>query len=201
MIGQTISHYKILEKLGEGGMGMVYKAYDTKLKRTVALKFLSPHLLADDQHRKRFIHEAQAAAGFTHPNICTIHEIHKTDGHTFMVMEYVEGQSLREKIEVGAFDVGEALDIVIQIAKGLSKAHDLGIIHRDIKPGNVLITSEGDPKIVDFGLAKLAAQTRLTKTGTSLGTVSYMSPEQAMGEEVDRRTDLWALGVMLYEML
>lgn len=201
MIGQTISHYRILEKLGEGGMGVVYRAEDTKLKRTVALKFLSPHLLTDEQHKRRFIHEAQAAAVLTHPHICTIHEIDEANGHTFMVMEYIEGESLRQKIEAGTLDVGNALDIVIQIAKGLTKAHDQGIIHRDIKPGNVLMTPEGDAKIVDFGLAKLAAQTRLTKTGTSVGTISYMSPEQATGKEVDHRTDIWALGVMLYEML
>ncbi|UCH84826.1 MAG: serine/threonine protein kinase, partial [Candidatus Latescibacterota bacterium] len=144
MIGQTVSHYNIVEKLGEGGMGVVYKAHDTKLKRTVALKFLSRHLLTDEQQRKRFIHEAQAAAGLTHPHICTVHEIHEADGHTFMVMEYIEGESLRHKIESSTLDVIDALDVAIQVSKGLSKAHEQGIIHRDIKPGNVLMTPEGD---------------------------------------------------------
>jgi serine/threonine-protein kinase len=182
-------------------MGVVYKAYDTKLKRPVALKFLSRHLLTDEQQRKRFIHEAQAAAGLTHPHICTIYEIHEADGHTFMVMECIEGESLRQKIESGALEVGEALDVAIQVAKGLSRAHGQGIVHRDIKPGNVLMTPEGDAKIVDFGLAKLTAQTRLTKTGATVGTVMYMSPEQATGDGVDHRTDIWSWGAMLYEML
>ncbi|MEE9270561.1 MAG: protein kinase [Candidatus Krumholzibacteria bacterium] len=201
MIGQTISHYKILSKLGEGGMGVVYKASDTKLKRTVALKFLSPHLLANDKDKQRFLHEAQAAAGLNHPNICTVHEIHEADGHTFMVMEHIEGTSLRDKIESGPMAIDDALETALQVAKGLSKAHGQGIVHRDIKPGNVLLTEDGDAKIVDFGLAKLATQTRLTKTGATVGTVMYMSPEQAKGEGVDHRTDVWSLGVVLYEML
>jgi len=201
MIGEIISHYQILERLGEGGMGVVYKAFDTKLKRTVALKFLAPHLLADEQQRKRFIHEAQAAAGLTHPHICTIYEVHEADGHTFMVMEYIEGESLKQRIESGPMEIAEALEIAIQVGSGLWKAHGQGIVHRDVKPGNVLLTGEGDAKIVDFGLAKVAAQTRLTKTGATVGTAMYMSPEQATGDEVDQRTDIWSLGVMLYEML
>ncbi|NIM18695.1 MAG: protein kinase [Candidatus Latescibacteria bacterium] len=202
MIGQTISHYRITEKLGEGGMGVVYKAEDTRLKRTVALKFLSPKLLANEPVKKRFLHEAQAAAGLTHPRICTIHEIHEADGHIFIVMEYIEGESLAEKIASGGpLPIEEALDIAVQVARGLAKAHSEGIVHRDIKPGNVLITPEGQAKVVDFGLAKLATQTRITRTGMAVGTVAYMSPEQAQGQEVDHRTDIWSLGAMLYEML
>ncbi len=174
MIGKTISHYKILEKLGEGGMGVVYKASDTKLKRTVALKFLAPHLLANDKDKQRFLHEAQAAAGLNHPNICTVHEIHEADGHTFMVMEHIVGTSLGDKIETGPMALDEALEIVVQVAKGLSRAHGQGIVHRDIKPGNVLLTEDGDAKIVDFGLAKLATQTRLTKTGATV-RLSFVS--------------------------
>lgn len=201
MIGQIISHYKILEKLGEGGMGVVYKAEDTKLKRTVALKFLAPHLVANEQVKKRFLHEAQAAAGLSHPYICTIHEIREVDGHNFMVMEYIEGESLGEKIASGPLLIEEALDIAVKVARGLAKAHGEGIIHRDIKPSNILITPEGQAKVVDFGLAKLATQTRITRTGMAVGTVAYMSPEQAQGQEVDHRTDIWSMGAMLYEML
>lgn len=201
MIGKTISHYKITGELGRGGMGIVYKAEDLTLKRTVALKFLSPHLLADPDQKARFLHEAQAAAALEHPNISTIHEIHEEDGHTFMVMAYIEGEDLGTRIAEGHLSVSEALDITIQVAKGISKAHTAGIVHRDIKPGNVLITPDGTVKVVDFGLAKLATQTKLTKTGTTMGTVRYMSPEQARGDEVDHRTDIWSVGVMLYEML
>jgi TolB-like protein/tRNA A-37 threonylcarbamoyl transferase component Bud32/Tfp pilus assembly protein PilF len=201
VIGQTVSHYKIVEELGRGGMGVVYKAEDITLKRTVALKFLAPHLLADEQQKKRFLHEAQAAAALEHPNISTVHEIHETDGQTFMVMAYIKGESLTDRIEKGPLEVNEALDVAVQVARGLSKAHSEGVVHRDIKPGNVLITPEGQAKVVDFGLAKLATQTALTKTGTSVGTVRYMSPEQARGDNTDHRTDIWSLGVVLYEML
>ncbi|UCG51025.1 MAG: serine/threonine protein kinase, partial [Candidatus Latescibacterota bacterium] len=201
MIGKTISHYKIVEELGRGGMGVVYKAEDTKLKRTVALKFLSPHLLTDKKQKARFLHEAQAAAALDHPNISTIHEVHEAEGHAFMVMAYIQGEDVGTKLESGPMDLEDALEIAIQVARGLSKAHGEGIVHRDIKPGNVIITPEGQAKVVDFGLAKLADQTRLTKTGTSVGTVRYMSPEQAAGGEVDHRTDMWSFGVMLYEML
>ena len=201
MIGQTISHYRIVEKLGEGGMGVVYKAYDTTLKRNVALKFLPAHLTRDEGARKRFIHEAQAAAALDHPNICSVYEIGQSDDRSFIVMPLLEGQSLRDKLTAEALPVEEALDIALQVGRGLAKAHGSGIVHRDIKPGNVLLTEDGRVKIVDFGLAKLGTQTKLTKTGMSVGTVAYMSPEQTRGEGVDHRTDVWSLGVMLYEML
>ncbi len=202
MIGQTISHYKILEKLGEGGMGVVYKAEDTKLRRTVALKFLPPELTRVPDAKKRFVQEAQAASSLDHSNICTIYEIDETsDGQLFIAMSCYEGESLRERLERGAPDIGDAVDIALQIASGLAKAHEKGIVHRDIKPGNILITLDGQVKIVDFGLAKLAGQTRITKSRTTVGTVAYMSPEQAKGEEVDNRSDIWSLGISLYEMV
>ena len=202
MIGRTISHYKILEKLGEGGMGVVYKAEDTKLKRTVALKFLPQELTQDDEAKERFVHEAQAASALQHNNVSTIHEIDETDeGQMFICMDYYEGEALNEKIKSGPVKIEEALDIAIQVAQGLNKAHKKGIVHRDIKSGNILVTEDGVVKILDFGLAKLRGQTKLTKEGTTLGTAAYMSPEQARGEEVDHRTDIWSLSVVLYEML
>jgi len=201
MIGKTISHYEIRSKLGAGGMGVVYKAHDTTLGRDVALKFLPADLTGDDAARARFIHEARAAAALEHPNICTVYEVGEADGAMFIAMPLVEGESIREKIASGQVDVDEAIELALGVARGLSKAHTNGIVHRDIKPGNVLLTSDGVVKIVDFGLAKLATQTRLTKTGMTVGTVNYMSPEQARGDEVDHRTDVWALGAMLYEML
>jgi len=201
LIGQTISHYKILEKLGEGGMGVVYKAEDTKLKRTVALKFLSPQSLGTPDEKIRFIHEAQAAAALDHPNICTVYEIDESDGHTFIAMAYIDGLSLREKTESGPLKLEEALSVGIDIARGLQEAHERNVVHRDIKSANVMVTKKGHAKITDFGLAKIAGTTRVTKTGTSVGTVAYMSPEQALGEDVDHRSDIWALGVVLYEML
>ncbi len=201
MIGKTVSQYKILEKLGEGGMGVVYKAEDTKLKRTVALKFL-PLRLADDKARKRFIHEAQLASSLEHPNICSIHDIGETpEGQMFIVMSCYEGESLSARIERGPMKVEEVVQIASRVASGLSKAHEKGIIHRDVKPGNIIITEDGVVKILDFGLARLVGQTKLTKPGSALGTVAYMSPEQARGEAVDWRTDIWSLGVVLYEML
>jgi tetratricopeptide (TPR) repeat protein/TolB-like protein len=201
MIGKTISHYKILEKLGEGGMGVVYRAEDTKLKRTVALKFLSPQALGAEEDKTRFIHEAQAAAALTHPGICTVYEIDEVDGQTFIAMECVEGLSLKEKIASGPMKIDETLSTAIQIAEGLQKAHEKGTIHRDIKSANIMIASDGQAKIMDFGLAKLAGGTKLTKTGTTVGTIAYMSPEQARAGEVDHRSDVWSLGVVLYEML
>jgi len=201
MIGRTISHYRILSKLGEGGMGVVYRAEDTKLHRFVALKFLSPSM-TDDKARERFIHEAQAASSLEHPNICSIHEIDETpDGHMFIVMPCYEGESLAARVERSPLKLDEAVGIAIQVASGLSKAHEKGIVHRDIKPGNIFITSDGLAKIVDFGLAKLSGRSNLTRTGTSPGTVSYMSPEQLRGAGVDHRADIWALGVVLYEMI
>ncbi len=202
MIGQTISHYKILEKLGEGGMGVVYKAEDTKLGRFVALKFLPPHLGQSEEEKKRFIHEAKAASALDHNNICTIYEVSESeDGRLFIAMACYEGESLKEKIERGPLQIEEAIDVTIQIAEGLTKAHSQDIVHRDMKPANVIVTNDGVAKIVDFGLAKLAGRTMLTKEGTTLGTVAYMSPEQTQGTGVDHRADIWALGVVLYEMI
>lgn len=201
-IGKLLSHYRICEKLGEGGMGVVYKAEDLKLKRIVALKFLPADLTRDPEAKERFIQEAQTASALDHPNICTIFEIGETeDGQMFICMAYYEGETLKEKIKKGPLKIEEAINIAIQIAQGLEKAHKKVIIHRDIKPANIFITEDGIVKILDFGLAKLAGQTKLTKTGTTLGTVAYMSPEQAKGEQVDYRSDVWSLGVILYEML
>ncbi len=200
MIGRTISHYKILEELGKGGMGVVYKAEDTKLKRTVALKFLSPTLTADSEARHRIAREAQAAAGLSHPNICTIHEIGETEDQIFISMEYVEGENLKDRIGSGPMKLREIIDIATQVAQGLHEAHDKGIVHRDIKSANIMVTPKGRAKIMDFGLARSSTQTRLTKDHTTLGTFHYMSPEQTQGEDVDYRTDIWSLGVVLYEM-
>ncbi len=202
MIGKTISHYKILEKLGEGGMGVVYKAEDTKLKRTVALKFLPPELTKEPEAKKRFIQEARAASILEHNNICNIHEIDETeDGRMFIAMAHYEGETLKEKIERTPLKIDEALNIAVQAAEGLNNAHKKGIVHRDIKAANIMITHEGVVKILDFGLAKLKGQSKLTKTGDTVGTVSYMSPEQTRGGEVDHRSDIWSLGVVLYEMI
>jgi len=201
MIGKTISHYKILEKLGEGGMGVVYKAEDTKLERPVALKFLSPSSLGTEEEMIRFIREAKAAAILDHPSICTVYEVDETEDQTFISMAYLDGQSLADRIESGPLDVDEAVNIALRVAEGLRHAHKRGIVHRDIKPANIMVTEDGQAKIMDFGLAKLVGRTRLTGTGTIMGTVDYMSPEQASGEPVDHRTDIWSLGVVLYEML
>jgi eukaryotic-like serine/threonine-protein kinase len=202
MIGAIISHYKILEKLGGGGMGVVYKAEDTSLKRIVALKFLPPELTSDQQARSRFLHEAQAASKIDHPNICAVHDIGETDdGQTYIVMSYYEGETLKKKIARGRLKVEQALELTTQIADGLAKAHAADIIHRDVKPANVLVTKDGIAKILDFGLAKLKGETKLTQTGATVGTLSYMAPEQVQGQETDARSDIWSLGVVLYEML
>ena len=203
MILNTIrSHYHILDKLGEGGMGIVYKAEDTRLKRTVALKFLPPELTRDPEAKQRFIHEAQAASTLQHTNICTIHDIDEDeDGQLFIVMDYYEGESLKEKTARGPIKLDKVLDIAIQVAGGLAKAHQKGIVHRDIKPENILITTDGIVKILDFGVAKLTNQSGITRTGSTIGTAAYMSPEQAQGLVVDHRADIWSLGVVLYEML
>jgi len=182
-------------------MGVVYKAEDTKLKRTVALKFLSSQSLGTPDEKTRFVHEAQAAAALDHPNICTVHEIDDVDGQTFIAMAYIDGQSLREKTESGPLKLDEALSVAIDVARGLQEAHEKGVVHRDIKSANVMVTTKGQAKITDFGLAKLAGSTRVTKTGTTVGTVAYMSPEQALGEGVDHRSDIWSLGAVVYEML
>jgi serine/threonine protein kinase len=201
MIDQTISHYKILEKLGEGGMGIVYKAQDTNLDRFVALKFLPAHLAASEEDKARFIQEAKAASALNHPNVCTIHDIAEHDGQLFIVMEFVDGKSLKEKKE--NLSEKQILDIGIQVAEGLAAAHERGIVHRDIKPENIMIRKDGIVQIMDFGLAKLYTSgnaSRLTKAGTTMGTIGYMSPEQVQGLDVDHRTDLFSLGVVLYEL-
>ena len=202
MIGQTVSHYEILGHLGAGGMGVVYKARDLKLDRTVALKFLPPDLTRDPEAKQRFVHEAKTASTLQHANVCVVHDIDETtDGQMFISMEYLEGETLTRKIERGPLPIDEAIDIAIQVAKGLTAAHQHGIVHRDIKPANILITSGGVAKIVDFGLAKLSGRTLMTREGSTLGTAAYMSPEQAHGEPADQRTDIWAMGVVVYEML
>jgi len=201
VVGSTISHYKILEKLGSGGMGDVWKAEDTKLGRPVALKLLASHLLRDEEAGKRFQREARAAAALSHPNITTVHEIDEADGQTFLALEYVEGETLEQRIDKGPLPLPEALDIAQQIAAGLQAAHDAGVVHRDIKPGNVLITPDGRIKILDFGLALLTEGSKLTQLDTTVGTIAYMSPEQTQGSGTDHHTDIWALGVALYEMV
>ena len=199
---KTVSHYKILEHLGGGGMGIVYKAQDLKLDRDVALKFLPPEFTRDPDAKQRFMQEAKAASSLQHPNICTIHDIDQTeDGQIFIVMDLYEGETLKSKIERGPTSIDEAVEIALQMARGLAKAHEHGIVHRDIKPANVIVTRDGLVKIIDFGLAKLTGRTMLTKIGSTIGTAAYMSPEQARGEDVDQRTDIWSLGVVLYEML
>jgi serine/threonine protein kinase/Flp pilus assembly protein TadD len=200
MIGETILHYKILEKLGEGGMGVVYKAEDKKLKREVAIKFLPHHISVNEDERKRFEIEAQAAASLNHPNISTIYSIETYDKVTFIVMEFIDGKELKEKIKSGPVEINEAVKIISQIAEGLKAAHKKGIVHRDIKSSNIMINNEGAVKIMDFGLAKVGTS-NITKVGLTIGTAAYMSPEQATNEDVDYRSDIWSLGVILYEML
>ena len=205
MIGQTISHYRILEKLGEGGMGVVYKAQDLKLDRIVAIKFLPPHLSASADSKARFLQEAKATAALNHPNILGVYEIDEQDGGMFFVMEYVEGETLKSHIANLKSNTGvpfsQTIEWTKQIAEGLNAAHEKQIVHRDIKPENIMLTKDLKVKIMDFGIAKLTSGSGLTRTGTSLGTLSYMSPEQAQGVAADQRCDIWSLGVVLYEML
>ena len=201
MIGKTVSHFRIGEKLGEGGMGVVYKAEDLTLGRTVALKFLPLDSVATEQDRSRLVHEARAAAALLHPNICPIYEVSECDGRAFIAMAYIEGKTLRERISEGALPLDEALSIARQVGEALAAAHEKEVIHRDVKPANVMLTPEGRAVLMDFGLAKVSGRTKLTVTGTTVGTLAYMSPEQVQGEVVDHRADLWAVGAVLYEMV
>jgi len=202
MIGnKTISHYKILEKLGEGGMGVVYLAEDTKLKRKVAIKFLPHHISSNNEDRQRFEIEAQAAAALNHPNIAHIYAIEETEDEMFIVMEYIDGRELKNKIEASPIPSEEVIKTALQIAEGLEAAHKRGVVHRDIKSSNIMITEDGKVKIMDFGLAKIKGGTEITKIGATIGTTAYMSPEQAKGETVNHLTDIWSLGIVIYEML
>ena len=202
MIGQTVSHFKILEKIGQGGMGTVYKAEDLLLGRFTVLKFLLPYLGQNEEAKQRFVREAKAASALDHQNVCTIYEIGEVDsGQTFISMAYYEGETLKEKIALGGLPFEKITDFVRQVASGLAAAHEHGITHRDIKPANVIVTNEGVVKILDFGLAKLTAAPDLTTPGTILGSSAYMSPEQLSGKTVDKRSDIWSLGVVLYEMI
>ncbi len=201
MIEKSILHYKINRKLGQGGMGVVYLAEDTRLKRNVAIKFLPDHIAADPEQRKRFETEAQAAASLNHPNITTIHAIEDYDEHMFIAMEYIDGIELKDKIRVGSIPLKEAAGIAVQIAEGLNAAHKKGIIHRDIKSQNIMLTADGIVKIMDFGLAKIPGSTHITKSGSTMGTAAYMSPEQAQGQDADERSDIFSYGIVFYEML
>ncbi len=212
MNSQMVSHYRIISRLGAGGMGEVYLAEDTKLERKVAIKCLSPKSWADEKAKQRLVREAQVAAKLDHPNICAIHEHLEEDNQSFIVMQYIEGEPLSEKLRRKAFALSEALDVVLQVAEALAEAHSHGIIHRDIKPQNIIVTPRGQVKVLDFGLAKISqlgkaamreakTQLLLTEAGTTLGTVRYMSPEQASGLPVDARSDLFSLGTLLYECL
>ena len=200
--GNQLGPYTIRAQLGSGGMGVVYTAHDPRLDRRVAIKVLPPDLTRDDTAKQRFLREAKAASALDHPNICTIYEINETDdGQLYLVMAHYDGETLKERIERGPLALDDAVDIATQVGQGLAKAHAAGIVHRDVKPANLMVSSDGTVKILDFGLAKLAGADGVTRTGTTVGTVAYMSPEQARGEEVDHRTDIWSLGVVLYKML
>src|SRR3990172_2438266 len=202
MIGQTISHYTILEKLGEGGMGVVYKAQDTTLDRLVALKFLPSQFTASEEDRTRFVREAKAASSLDHPNICTVYEAGQTpEDQMFMAMAYYAGPSLKEVIAKGRMSIEEALRIGIQVAEALKAADAKKIVHRDVKPGNIIITADGVAKLVDFGLASQAEWTKLTRSQSTIGTAAYMAPEQCTSEGADHKSDLWSLGVVLFQML
>ena len=200
--GDQLGPYLLTTQIGQGGMGMVFAAQDPRLDRQVAIKVLPPDLTRDPTAKQRFLQEAKAASALDHPNICTIHDVGETDdGELYLVMAHYEGETLKERIARGPLPVNEAVDIATQVGRGLAKAHVAGIVHRDIKPANLMVTTDSTVKILDFGLAKLAGLEGVTQTGTTVGTVAYMSPEQARGQEVDHRTDIWSLGVVLYEML
>src|SRR5260221_9480328 len=200
MIGQTISHYKILEKLGEGGMGVVYKAEDTKLRRVVALKFVAHHLLSHDPEQERFLQEARAASALNHPNVCHINAVVEVGGEEFIDMEFVDGKNLRN-LELARGKLETVISYAIQIGEALHEAHSQGIIHRDIKLDNIMVNSKGQIKVMDFGLAKLRGSMKLTKPSRTVGTLAYMAPEQLQGGDVDARSDIFSFGVVLYEML
>ena len=207
MIGTIISHYKIVEKLGEGGMGVVYKAEDTKLERTVALKFLPRHLTANEAEKARFLQEAKAASALNHPNVCTIYGIEEYDGQEFIEMEYVDGVTLREKIAGSRSEATSSLQgntviaYAVQIGEALHEAHGKGIVHRDVKAENIMVNSKNQIKVMDFGLAKLKGSLKLTRTSSTVGTLAYMAPEQIQGADVDARSDIFSFGVVLFEML
>src|ERR1043166_3935059 len=199
MIGKTISHYKILDKLGEGGMGVVYKAEDTKLDRIVALKFLPHHLTANDAEKARFLQEAKAASSLNHPNVCTIYGIGEADGQQYIEMEYVDGVTLRQVIPIEK--PAEVIAYAIQIADALQEAHSKGIVHRDIKADNIMLNAKKQVKVMDFGLAKLKGTLKLTRTSSTVGRPAYMAPEQIQGGEVDARSDIFSFGIVVFEML
>lgn len=202
LVGRIVSGYKILEQLGEGGMGVVYLAEDTRLGRKAALKFLPRSLTRDEDARRRFIHEAEAASAIDDPHICTVYDVDEgPNGSIFIAMAYCPGENLRQLISKGPVAVDQAVEIALQVASGLERAHQVGIVHRDLKPANVMLTPEGLVKIVDFGLAKLTGRTQITRSGATVGTAAYMAPEQVRGESVDRRADIWSLGVLLCEMI
>ncbi|HEX6942377.1 MAG TPA: protein kinase, partial [Gemmatimonadaceae bacterium] len=201
MIGSTVSHYTILGKLGEGGMGVVYKARDTRLERLVALKFLPADVATTPSARQRFVNEARAASALNHPNVAVVYDVGESESHSFIAMEFVEGESIKELLRAERLTIEQVEALGLQVAEGLQAAHSKGIVHRDIKPENLLLTTEGHVKIMDFGIAKRGTDAGLTQTGTTLGTLSYMSPEQLLADIVDHRSDLWSLGVVLYEML
>jgi anti-anti-sigma factor len=199
--GDMIGHYRLAHKIGEGGAGVVYKAYDTRLDRTVALKFLRNLALGTMAEKARFLREAQVAAALNHPNVCTVHEICEVEEQVFIVMEYLEGEDLRQKIQRRHLMIQEALDLAIEIGSGLKAVHDRRVVHRDVKSANIMILPGGHPKIMDFGLAHLVDCPHITASGATLGTPAYMSPEQARGDPVNERADIWSLGVVLYEMV